>query len=169
MNTILIIDDEPCVLSSLQRTLKAEGYDVRTASDDQSALRAIAEYPCDLVLCDYRMPGMNGVALLSLIKEKQPDAVRIILSGHADLGGAIRGINHAEVYRFLTKPWDSDDLRVTIRQALNYRDLLIENRRLADEVRRQRETIDALESQYPGIAHVKRCADGAVLVEPGDC
>ena len=168
MNTILIIDDEPCVLSSLQRVLAAEGYDVRTASDDQSALRAVAECPCDLVLCDYRMPGLNGVALLSLIKEKQPDAVRIILSGHADLGGAIRGINHAEVYRFLTKPWDSDDLKVTIKQALAYRTLLLENRRLADQVRRQQETIDALEASYPGIAHVKRSADGAVLVEEGD-
>lgn len=169
MANILIIDDEPCVLNALQRVLAGEGYDVRTASDDQSALHAVAECPCDLVLCDYRIPGMNGVALLSLIKEKQPDAVRIILSGHADLGGAIRGINHAEVYRFLSKPWDSDDLKVTIRQALAYRNLLLENRRLADEVRRQRETIDSLESQYPGIAHVKRSADGAVLVEQGDC
>ena len=169
MTRILIIDDEPCVLSSLQRVLATEGYDVRTASDVEAALHAINEGPCDLVLCDYRMPGMNGVALLSLIKEKQPDAIRMILSGHADLGGAIRGINDAEIYRFLTKPWDSDDLKVTVRQALAYHNLLLENRRLADEVRRQQETIDALESSYPGIAHVKRSADGAVLVEQGDC
>lgn len=168
MSNILIVDDEPCILKALQRALKAEGHNVTAVADPEAALAAVQDDAYDLILSDYRMPGMDGVTLLKAMKERQPDAIRLILTGQADLRAVISAINDAEIYRFLTKPWDTYDLRITIKQALFHHDLLVENRRLADQVRRQQETIESLEARHPGIAHVKRAADGAIVIEEDD-
>lgn len=168
MSDILIVDDEPGILRALRRELTADGHDVTAFTDGEAALLAAQDRPFDLVLSDHRMPIMDGVTFLKRMRETQPDTIRLILTGCADLHAVIGAINDAEIYRFLTKPWNDLDLKVTIKQALAHRDLLLENRRLADEVRRQQETLESLEARYPGIGHVKRASDGAVIIEEAD-
>jgi response regulator RpfG family c-di-GMP phosphodiesterase len=118
---------------------------------------------------------MDGVAFLKAMREIQPDAVRFILSGFADLGGLIGAINEARIHRFISKPWDDYALIADIRQALEFRNLQIENQRLADQVRHQQGLIShqelelaRLEAESPGITKVRRRADGGILLEEDD-
>ena len=179
MTKLLIVDDEPNVLSALRRMCLNRAA-APTLPDPQvttftSPLLAIAfarEHPVDLVISDYRMPEMDGVALLTCIKELQPDAARIIISACTDMDGIIRAINVAGIFRFVSKPWSDEDLKFTILEVLAHRNLLIENRVLADEVRRQRRVItqqqhalEQLELESPGITRVRWSEDGGVLLE----
>jgi two-component system, probable response regulator PhcQ len=165
MHQILIVDDEQSVLNSLKRALGREGYKITALTNSAKALETAMIQAYDLVMSDYRMPEMDGLAFLKLMKERQPDALRVILTAHADVSTVMEAINKCEVYRFLSKPWNDDELKLTIRQALAHRDLLIENGRLSEENRQQRQTIEMLEKQYPGISYVKRAEDGAIVVD----
>jgi two-component system probable response regulator PhcQ len=172
MTRVLLVDDEENILRALRRSLAQERYEIEDFTDPEAALARAAAVPFDLVLSDYRMPRMDGVAFLSRLKASQPDATRMIISGQADLEGLQAAINQAEIQRFISKPWENYDLRTTIRQALSHREVVLENRRLADRVRRQQTLLDAqtrlierLEHEFPGISKVKRSADGAVLLD----
>ncbi len=178
---VMLVDDESLVLSALRRVLAApiryEGRDyplqVETFDSPVAALERAGEgEPFDLVISDYRMPGMDGVVFLKAFMERQPDAARIILSGYADLDGLIGAINEARIFRFLSKPWHDFDLTAAVAQALAYRALLLENRRLADAVRVARGHISPedyerqrLEEESPGITKVNWGPDGSVLLE----
>ena len=178
MPRILLVDDEPHVLSALRRVLKQPGSpDMGVLSIDicdkpQVALERVRDHPYDLILSDYRMPAMTGVAFLAAARQLQPDSARLILSAHADLTGLIGAINEAGIYRFIMKPWDDLELRMALAEALQHRELILENRRLADEVRlargvisRQELALRRLEEESPGITKVKWGADGSVLLE----
>lgn len=168
MSKIMLVDDEPNVIRALHRVISREGHAVCGFSDGTSALHYAEAETIDLVIADYKMPGMNGVELLKAMKRAQPDAMRIILSGYADLQALIGAINEAEIYRFISKPWHDYDLKAAIAHALSLRDLQLENRRLADTVRRQQATLHSLEKHYPGISHVDWADDGSILLEaPG--
>ena len=126
----------------------------------------------DIVISDYRMPEMDGVAFLKALREIQPDTVRIILSGYADMSALIGAINEAKIHRFIAKPWDDYTLCADVRQAFQLRQLQIENQRLADEVRHQQGVISRqdlelrrLEAETPGITKVRRTPDGGVLFD----
>jgi DNA-binding NtrC family response regulator len=172
----MLVDDEVNILSSLRRALMAmpEGtfaapLVVETFASPQLALARAREVAFDLVISDYRMPEMDGVAFLEKLREFQPNVARMILSGYADLKALIAAINRAEIFRFIGKPWDDHDLALAIRQALDHRALVIENARLADLVRvqqgklsRTEMAVKRLEERYPGITQVKRQADGSI-------
>ena len=126
----------------------------------------------DLVLSDYRMPGMNGVEFLSAFRQLQPDAERLILSGYADLNALIEAINAAGIRRFIAKPWKDYELIAAIGQSLALRAAAVENQSLADEMRLARGTLTAedlerrrLEAEEPGITHVNWGPDGSVLLD----
>jgi DNA-binding NtrC family response regulator len=172
---ILLVDDEQNVLNALRRTLLGEPYEVDTVCDPTEALVLVNAGDYDLILSDYRMPKLDGVRLLRSIKNLRPDSIRIILSAYTDLDALVGAINEAEIYRFLNKPWEDYDLKATIAQALAHRDLLVENRRLADQVRAQRDQIDRqraelkrLESEHPGITNVRWADDGSVILDDSD-
>ena len=141
MARLLLVDDEPHVLSALKRVLNRPGppdhglHEIDTCESPQLALERVRDHSYDLILSDYRMPGMTGVDFLGAARQLQPDAARLILSAHADLTGMIGAINEAGIFRFIMKPWDDLELRMALAEALQYRELLLENRRLADEVR----------------------------------
>lgn len=169
---ILMVDDEENILRALRRALAPEGYQVEDFTAPQAALERARTVPFDLVISDFRMPALDGVAFLQAFKEIQPDAARIIVSGQTDLEGLQAAINRAEIYRFISKPWEQYDLRTTIRQALAHRAVELENRRLADRVRSQQtqldeqgRLLDRLEKEFPGISDVRRTADGAVVLD----
>src|SRR5690349_14681200 len=127
---VLIVDDEENVRNALRRSLRKQGYELYFAAEPSEALTLLAQQPVDLVLSDHLMPNMTGLELLKVVRDRHPDCVRMILTGHADMQTAIDAINHGEIYRFLTKPWDDVELRVTLHLAFEQLDLQRENRRL---------------------------------------
>lgn len=175
MYRIMLVDDEPNVLRALERVLTSPHHAVELFGDPEAALHRAGEADFDLVLSDYRMPGIDGVTFLTAMRTLQPDAMRLILSGHAEWQALLGAINQAEVYRFLPKPWDTADLRLTVDRALEYRATLLDNRRLAAEVRRQQEELDnrdaalrELERTNPELVRVRWGEDGSVLLEDMD-
>lgn len=163
--TILIVDDEENVRNSLVRLLKADQYKVLQAEHPKQALDTLMEQPVSVVLSDYIMPGMNGLDFLKSVKRSYPDTVRMILTGQGDMKAVVDAINEGEVYRFILKPWDNNELRVTIRRAIEQRELILENRRLAQTVREQREEIVELERTNPGITMLNKTHDGAIVID----
>ena len=170
---ILLVDDEPNVLKALSRLLKQ--YHLSTACNSDEALLMASQQSFDLVITDYKMPGINGVDFLILFKRLQPDAVRIVLSGFADLEGVQQAINDAEVFRFINKPWSNLEILNVVQNGLTHRRILLENRALADQVRAQQKLlaekdalIKALEKEEPGITKVNWAEDGSIILDDQD-
>lgn len=164
---ILVVDDEENVCKALRRTLKRDGYHVVTAGAPAEALETLKREKFDLIISDHLMPEMTGLELLKLVHDRHPDMMRMMLTGHADIETAIAAINQGEIYRFLTKPWDDAELKVTLFLAFERLDLERENRRLLTMLRHQNDLLRSLEDQYPGISKVERDADGAILIDAG--
>lgn len=180
MTSLVIVDDEPNVLSSLLRMCMnplavpalPRGLDVQTFTSPQDALGYLRTHPVDLVISDFRMPVMDGAAFLAEVRTLQPETARMMLSAFTDMPGIVRAINDAGIFHFVAKPWNDTDLRTSILNALAHRALLVENRRLADELRaqtsvamRQKRELERLEAETPGITHVRWSEDGGVLLE----
>lgn len=130
MAHILLVDDEQNVLNALRRELEGE-HDVEAFTSPRQALERARDTEFDLVMADYRMPEMDGASFLELFAQSQPDAMRLILSGQADMDALIKTINISHPYRFVAKPWSKFDLEADIKQSLDYREAMLENRRLA--------------------------------------
>ncbi len=158
------MDDESNVLNSLERSLLDEPYAIRTATSGEEALQLAANMRFKVVISDERMPGMDGAEFLSIIKERYPETVRIMLTGYASIESTMRAVNSGEIYRFFTKPWNDIDLKLALRSAIDKFDLEEENRRLLKTVKRQAGELKQLESQYPGIATLNRNRTGSVIL-----
>jgi putative nucleotidyltransferase with HDIG domain len=135
--TVLFVDDEPNILKSLQRLLRQEEMNVLSASTGQEALEILDKTPAQVFVTDQRMPEMSGVDLLSAVRERHPDIIRMMLTGFTEIKVAVEAINHGEIYRLITKPWNDDELRATIRQAFEQADLKNEIKRLNGVTREQ--------------------------------
>lgn len=133
---ILCVDDERNVLKALRRLFMDEDYDISTAVSAEEALAFLEKEPdVDVVVSDYRMPGMNGVDFLQKVFERWPETIRIVLSGYADTASVVAAINEGRIYKFIAKPWNDDDLKNTIAKAIETSRLARENRKLAEELR----------------------------------
>ena len=161
---ILLVDDEVNVLNALARSLRKEPYEVLIAGSAMEGLNKLYTGQIDLIISDYKMPVHDGVEFLKRVAADYPDTIRIILTGHADMEAAIEAINSAGVYRFLTKPWDDQDLRITIRLALEHLKLQRENRALSVEVQKHQQILKDLETEHPGISQIKKDETGAILI-----
>lgn len=128
--TILFVDDEGNILSSIRRALRGEPYKILTAGSGPEALAVLAKEPVQVVVSDQRMPEMTGTEFLAQVKKRHPETVRIVLSGYSDAHAILAAINQGEVFRFLTKPWDAEELKSTLLQCLDQYELLADNRRL---------------------------------------
>jgi EAL domain-containing protein (putative c-di-GMP-specific phosphodiesterase class I)/CheY-like chemotaxis protein len=118
--TVLIVDDEPHVLTALTRLLRQDGYRILTAASAAEGFAQLAQHPVQLILCDQRMDQMSGAEFLDKVKDLYPDTFRIILSGYSDLKTIMAAINRGSLYRFYTKPWDNRGLRDSIRAAFRH-------------------------------------------------
>lgn len=116
--TVLCVDDEPSILSALRRVLRAEGCRLLIAQGGVEALAILATEAVDVVVSDMRMPGMDGAQLLAQVREQWPGTARILLTGYADMDATIAAINNGQIYRYIHKPWDEHELRLTVRQQL---------------------------------------------------
>nr|WP_315220679.1 EAL domain-containing protein [uncultured Duganella sp.] len=122
--TLLLLDDEASIRSSLKRLFRVDGYHILSAETAEQAFDMLAMNEVQVVISDQRMPGMNGTEFLSRVKNMYPGTIRIILSGYADLESVLNAINRGEIYRFYTKPWEDQTLRENIQEAFEYHRLL---------------------------------------------
>jgi len=141
---ILFVDDEPNILSAIKRIFRQENYQIFTAVGGQEALEILADDSCHVVISDFKMPKMNGGELLRTVKKLYPDMIRIMLTGHADADAVMSAIKEGAVYKFILKPWNDDDLRVTIGLALEQYDLIQRNRILEEQNRHKSKEISKL-------------------------
>lgn len=180
---ILLVDDEPHILQSLQRLLRHAMQTgtlpkllIEAFTEPEVALRRATDVPFTLVISDYRMPRMTGVEFLKALRVLQPDCARVILSGYADLNAMVEAINVAGIARFFDKPWNDLELVAGLVEVLRSNAQDVQNRVLADQVRQQLGALSPqecerrrLERLEPGITEVPRSSDGAYLLEdPGE-
>jgi cyclic di-GMP phosphodiesterase len=125
MSKILIVDDEEMVTTSLRNLFRLRtDYEAITFTSPEEALRSAERQVYDLVISDYLMPVMDGIAFLSRFKDAQPQAIRILLTGYADKESAIRAINEIGLYQYVEKPWDNDALLVAVKNGIEKATLL---------------------------------------------
>ncbi|KRB27770.1 two-component system response regulator [Acidovorax sp. Root70] len=141
---ILLVDDEVNVVSALRRLLRSENYQIDVASDGIQALELMEGQEYDLIISDARMPVMDGPTFLARVQERWPSCMRILLTGYADLTMTVKAINEGHIYRYISKPWNDDELRIMVRQALQYRHLERERLRLLELTREQNDQLKEL-------------------------
>jgi response regulator RpfG family c-di-GMP phosphodiesterase len=142
--TLLFVDDEPNILSSLRRLFRPLGYRVFTAEGGEQGLGILAEERIDLVISDMRMPEMNGAQFLEQVRMRSPDTVRILLTGYADVSAIVEAINKGQIYRYVAKPWEDNDIVIGVRHALERQQLEREKERLEALTRQQNEELKEL-------------------------
>ena len=153
--TILCVDDERHILNSLKRLLRRESYNVLTAPSGPEGLTVLQKRHVQLVISDQRMPGMTGVEFLQKVKELSSDTVRVVLSGYADVNVIVDSINKGEVSRFLTKPWNDEELKAAIRQCLAHYDIVRQNRSLNEQIRVQNQKLLGMNMSLEEMVHLR--------------
>lgn len=134
--SVLIVDDDERVRWTLERQLKSLNVRLHFAASAEIAQRALSEHPVSVMVTDQRMPGMQGTALLSWVKERYPDVVRVMITANVEMDTALAAINTGEVFRFVPKPWSQDDIRATVSAALEHHRAGAERNILLAEIER---------------------------------
>jgi len=162
---ILFVDDEPFILSSLTRLFRHDAYEILTASSGEEGLAVLRKNrSVPLVISDYRMPGMNGVEFLEQVYRERPDTVRIILSLYADLDSVLGAINRGHIYKFISKPWDNADLKITVANGVKLYNLNIRNKELTASLKLKNEELNRLNDHLEELV-AERTRDLAVVQE----
>jgi len=143
-HSILFVDDEKSVLKALNRSFIDEDYRVLTAENAQEAFDLLSRNGVSLVISDYRMPGITGTEFLSKVRDRAPNIIRILLTGAADTKVVMAAIDDGILYKYITKPWDDDELRLTVKLAITQYELIQENSRLKLKTGKQEQEIDKL-------------------------
>ena len=134
---ILFVDDEHNILKSLKRLFFDEDYDIYTANNGRKALALMDKHTFPLIVSDYRMPELNGVEFLKLAKKKAPETLRVILTGFADVNVATAAINEGEIYKFIDKPWEDENLILQVHKAIEHYEVLQEKKKLLIRIKEQ--------------------------------
>lgn len=150
---ILCVDDERNVLRALERIFLDFDYEIITASSGEEGLELLNASPqVQVVISDYRMPGMNGVDFLKEVFRTHPETIRIVLSGYADTAAVVAAINEGKIYKFIPKPWNDDELRVTVANALETFAVHRKNVQLAEELRLKNQQLSELNANLERLA-----------------
>jgi two-component system NtrC family sensor kinase len=156
---ILCVDDEKNVLRALERLFFDHEYEIITAMSGEEGLDLLKkEDLIQVIISDYRMPGMNGVDFLKSVYEEWPQTVRIVLSGYADTASIVEAINEGQIYKFIPKPWNDDDLKVTISNAVDFYFMQQRNVQLARELEMKNEKLQEINDNLEHIVR-KRTSD----------
>jgi len=153
---LLLVDDEPNILKTLQRLFFDEDYEIHTAAGGREALEMIDRgLRPTVIISDQRMPGMSGAEFLAEARKKAPDSIRIVLTGYADIAAAVDAINLGGVYRYIVKPWNDDDLRLAVRDGIKRYNLENENRILTRELRQANKDLETLNQELDVLVQVR--------------
>ena len=144
--SLLFVDDEPSILSALRRLFRPHGYRIFTAEGGAAGLAVLEQQQIDLVVSDMRMPEMDGASFLKQVRARWPKVMRILLTGYADIGSTVSAINEGEIYRYIAKPWDDNEILSIVREATERQRLEAENQRLSQLIQAQNEELKALNS-----------------------
>ncbi len=161
--TLLFVDDEENVLHALKRIFLEENYEILVSKSGEEALQVMENTLVHLVISDHKMPGMPGSDLLRAIKARWPETIRIMLTGHADIQAIMGAVNEGAVYKFITKPWNDEDLRLTVSIALQQYTLIQENKKLKDIAKQQQIKI----KNYSNLFDEYRGILGNILIKAG--
>lgn len=138
---ILCVDDEPNILSAMRRMFMLSGFNIEEATSGAQALQKLEQQEFHLILSDMQMPEMNGAELLAQVRQRWPKVMRLMLTGTADLKTAISAINEGEIYRYLTKPWNDEELVSTVKSALERFVLIRERDNLLELTKQQNQSL----------------------------
>jgi DNA-binding NtrC family response regulator len=163
-HAVLLVDDEPEILFSLRGLLRRE-FELYTAESGAQALEILKQHPVQVIMTDQRMPQMTGTELLKRSQDECPEAIRIVFTGYADIKAVVDAINQGQIYRYLTKPWDPDELVSVLHQACEHYDRLAERRRLLRDLRDHVTRCAGLLDALPGGAPESAKLDAAALLE----
>jgi response regulator RpfG family c-di-GMP phosphodiesterase len=142
--TLLCVDDEPNILSAMKRLFRGTGYQVLTAESGAQAIELLEKEPVNLIISDMRMPIMDGAQLLEQARERWPKVARLLLTGYADVTSTIAAINRGQIHRYITKPWNDEELLLTVRDAFERIGLEEDKLRLEALAQQQNEQLKAL-------------------------
>jgi len=145
-HTLLVLDDEPDVVKSVQDLLRLD-YRVLGATRASDAMELMRHEEVHLVMTDQRMPEMTGVEFLRKIRGEYPEAIRLLFTGYADIRAVIDAINQGNVYRYITKPWDPDELQSIIKEASERYDLIVERNKLFGMLQEQNRDLEAVNAE----------------------
>ena len=176
MHRIMLVDDEPHVLSALRRllvrSLPRDNVQIELCTDPSQALDLARREIYEVVVSDYRMPLMDGVKFLSRWREIQPNSVRVILSASTDFEAIQAAMNHAEIFRYLVKPWSDEAFLVAVGEAFARYDQSIETTRIVGEYQKgvgqlspHEIELQKLEASEPGITKVRWDTDGSIIID----
>ena len=132
--TVLFVDDDRITLKALERTMQDELYRSLFAQSGSQALDIMAVEPVDVVVTDLLMPEMDGMVLLDWVQAEYPDAIRVVLSALGDTASILEAINNGSVYRYIVKPWNKEELKITVRQALELFEIQQEKKDLLNQL-----------------------------------
>ncbi len=144
---LLLVDDEENILKSIRRVLRKGEWEIETATDAEEGLKRLEQFVPQVVISDFRMPGMNGVEFLTRVKDQMPLAQRIMLTGQADQAAIEEAINRSEIFRFISKPWNDSHLVLTVKSAFEQYALVAENARLLRVTQEQNEELKKLNTE----------------------
>jgi len=142
--SILVVDDEEGILKSIRRQLQGEPYELHLAASGAEGLEVLQRVCVNLIISDMRMPGMDGVTFLRKAAESCPHSVRMVLSGYAEVGSILDAVNRGHIWRYITKPWQPEDLKLAIRNGLDLWESEAERRRLLEQVKAKNRELEAM-------------------------
>ena len=131
---ILVVDDESEILFSLRGLLRRD-FEVHTAGSADEAQDVLRQQPIHVIMTDQRMPEMTGVELLTQVQGQWPDAIRMVFTGYSDIKAVIDAINQGHIFRYITKPWDADELKSVLHQACEEYNRVVERKTLLQDLR----------------------------------
>lgn len=149
-NTLLFVDDERNVLTALRRMFRPLGYRVLMASGGEEAIAVLQKIEVDVIVADMRMPKMSGTELLAQAAERWPHTLRILLTGYSDIASAVQAIKEGHIHRYLNKPWNDEDLKLMVAQAMEHRHLVKEKALLVSLAREQNRELKGLSESLEG-------------------
>lgn len=161
--TLLCVDDEPNILGALRRLFRPDGYTVLCAGSGAEGLEILAREPVDLVISDMRMSHMSGAEFLAQVRSLWPQTVRILLTGHSDIASTIAAINAGQIARYVTKPWNDEEMRLIVREALVHKHLTAEKERLEALTLAQNDELKALNVALEGRVEARTAQLAAAL------
>lgn len=162
-HSILLVDDEPEILFSLRGFLRRD-FDIHTAESGGEAIEILKQHPIHVIMTDQRMPDMTGVQLLHRVAGDYPEAIRMVFTGYADIKAVIDAVNEGHIYRYITKPWDPDELLSLLRQACSAYDRVVEHRHLLSDLRQFLVSCVPLLQGLPQAEAIPLAATGAELL-----